>query len=254
MTNTITLELDPDDELRRVGFGAWYDETFAAIHYRHGIQYRGDNPPSREDLAAIYRHHGVALAAHVATENDDPNWWRDACAAIDRELTALDQMWMADWRAYGADLAESLRRAAAERGLTVEVVETELGGDTPPCELENAELYEQARGTTPLPSSGVAPRDYPPGSCPADVDRAAGRSYLARLAAQQFAPVADAAAPIRLQVDPGAELTAFGLDHLRREAVAAVEAGCVRLIWPHRDGSIWPHLFARRLCRVGVTA
>ncbi|WP_258725879.1 hypothetical protein [Cellulomonas sp. NS3] len=30
--------------------------------------------------------------------------------------------------------------------------------------------------------------------------------------------------------------------------------GCVRLIWPHRDGLIWPHLTTRRLWGVGVTA
>jgi hypothetical protein len=41
-------------------------------------------------------------------------------------------------------------------------------------------LWEKARLDTPLPWSGIAPRDYPPGSIE-DADRAAGRTPLARI-------------------------------------------------------------------------
>lgn len=41
-------------------------------------------------------------------------------------------------------------------------------------------LWERARMATPLPHSGIAPKDYPPGGI-AEADRAAGRTPLARL-------------------------------------------------------------------------
>jgi hypothetical protein len=42
-------------------------------------------------------------------------------------------------------------------------------------------LIDAAVSTTPLPWSGIAPRDYPPGQSVADTERAAGRLPHVRL-------------------------------------------------------------------------
>jgi len=82
-----------------------------------------------------------------------------------------------------AVLAEAARRyPAIPVEVTVETSGQAWRGDCPYATPEN-ELADTAIGCTPLPWSGIAPEDYPPGQSIADAERAAGRlPHLRQLA------------------------------------------------------------------------
>ena len=71
-------------------------------------------------------------------------------------------------------------------GVPIEIIidtdERTWRGDSPYWGATPEEmLIEAAVGKTPLPWSGIAPRDYPPGQSVADAERAAGRLPHLRL-------------------------------------------------------------------------
>ncbi len=127
--------------------------------------------------------------------DDDPEHravW-DAYEAA-KDVTAalyhrLDELLQADKAAYGAAFRASVEAAAAELypnlPVPVEVVvdlDWQGGNLVVDDEWDGPayQLRDRARMTTPLPHSGIAPKDYPPGGI-AEADRAAGRTPLARL-------------------------------------------------------------------------
>lgn len=161
-TEPLRLRLDPEDELTDLGVWALYDEAQTAI-----------------------------LAA------DEPGISEEQAELIHREVEALDALWTADVAAYAAAYVEELCHAARERGFTVPVEVEPVGTLTQPTtdpepvwDEVASELHALARQRTPLPTSGTAPRDYPreplpdlDWTTPGDHDRAAGRTYTARLSA-----------------------------------------------------------------------
>ena len=113
-------------------------------------------------------------------------------AAFDR-LSALagrvDRLREQEWAGYGRAFAENAHRAAAVLlpGLPVPVrVVVELGWQnnlgsgadrSGPAHL----LWQHAVGRTPLPGSGIPPKDYPAGTGIAQAERHAGRLPLNRV-------------------------------------------------------------------------
>jgi hypothetical protein len=66
--------------------------------------------------------------------------------------------------------------------ITIDTDERTWRGDSPYWGAAPEEaLIDAAAGKTPLPWSGIAPRDYPPGQSVADAERAAGRLPHVRL-------------------------------------------------------------------------
>ena len=97
-----------------------------------------------------------------------------------REL--LDELYEADQASYFDAYVVNVRRAAARRGVTVEVhVERVSDGSADPWSELASELHEEARERTPLPLSGRPLSEYPSTDSPGNIDRAAGLTYLARL-------------------------------------------------------------------------
>lgn len=109
----------------------------------------------------------------------------DVLAAREGALDDLE--YEDDPRAYGEALVAGVLAGARERysGISVEITidtddrtwrdESPYWGETP----EEA-LIDAAVAATPLPWSGIAPNDYPPGAI-ADTERAAGRLPHLRL-------------------------------------------------------------------------
>ncbi|HET8643099.1 MAG TPA: hypothetical protein VFM37_14280, partial [Pseudonocardiaceae bacterium] len=151
-TEPVRLRLNPAEVLSDLGVEALYEQACDAISDRY--------------------HDGL----------DD-----DQVDAIDEQVDALEALWEADLAAYAAAYTDLVRTAAAELGITVpvevEVVDDDRGD--PDWDTLAERLHATARAGTPLPTSGLAPRDYPTDrGRPGEVDRVAGRTYLARLAAQ----------------------------------------------------------------------
>lgn len=130
-------------------------------------------------VEALYWQAHDELAGRYHGDLDD-----DQVQAIEDERDALDRLWQADLDAYTAAYTDTVRRAAAELGLAVpvEVEVAEVGRCEPDWDTLAERLHDIARARTPLPTSGLAPRDYPTGhGLPGEIDQAAGRTYLARL-------------------------------------------------------------------------
>jgi hypothetical protein len=106
-----------------------------------------------------------------------------ACDVLaDQEAALEDLEYEDDPRAYGNALAATVLAEAGQiyPGVPVEITidtdERTWRGDSPYWGATPEEmLIDTAVGETPLPWSGIAPRDYPPGQSVADAERAAGR-------------------------------------------------------------------------------
>jgi hypothetical protein len=110
-----------------------------------------------------------------------------ALATAVRLNAALDQLWQQDQVTYHQAYIDTARQVAIERGITAPVEVRLITDDRPQPDQDQGDLLaeevaDEARLRTPLPTSGIPLRDYQ--GLPGEVDRAAGRSYLARLAAQ----------------------------------------------------------------------
>lgn len=142
------------------------------------------------DPAGVLRHLGVEALYEQARDAIFARYDRDdeQAEAIEAQVDALDRLWEADLAAYAAAYTDTVRGAAAELGITVPVeVDLVYGGHRDPDWDTLAErLHDAARAGTPLPTSGLPPCDYPDGlDLPGEIDREAGRTYLARLHQQQ---------------------------------------------------------------------
>lgn len=106
----------------------------------------------------------------------------DTAARLDAECAAVEALWMADLAAYAAAYAETASVAAHELGITTGVDIT-FGETDHEWDDLAVRLYEEARLRTPLPSSGIAPKDYANRDLAA-AERAAGRSTYRERAAK----------------------------------------------------------------------
>lgn len=147
-TEPVYLDLDPDIELNDVGLDALYWEDTDSINHELGA-------------------HGLHKA--------------DA-ERLEQEQEAIDALRDADAQKYATAYTSAVRAAAQEFGLTVPVLVTvtdEADGDV--LDPLTERLRDFAHQRTPLPSSGIAPKDYPAGQNITAIERAAGRTYRGRL-------------------------------------------------------------------------
>jgi hypothetical protein len=214
-TEPIRVVLRPAEILSDLGYADLYDasrEIIQAEQDRHMWRYRlGEDRtwtpldpgapawadafdvPERESpagyLAGMLRPGMVATMPRSAA--DEAAW--DALA--DREAALEDLQYEDDPRAYGMALTETVLANAVRvfPGITVEITididERTRRDDSPYWGAAPEEaLIDAAVSTTPLPWSGIAPKDYPLGQSVEDTERAAGR--LPHLRLDQAAPEA----------------------------------------------------------------
>jgi hypothetical protein len=202
----IQVVLRPAEILSDLGYAALYDVSRRIIQAeqdRHVWRYRlgededwspldpgapdwagafDDPAPDAGDLARPLSPGTIVTVPRSAA--DETAW--DALA--DREAALEDLQYEDDPRAYGEALTAAVLAEAGQRypGSPVEItIDTDeriwrddslYWGAAP----EEA-LIDAAVSTTPLPWSGIAPKDYPPGQSVADTERAAGRLPHLRL-------------------------------------------------------------------------
>lgn len=211
-TEPIRVVLRPAELLQDLGYGVLYEESRRSLQAeqdRHLWRYR-----LGEDRTWTPLDSGAPAWADAFDEDadTDPEWQRTALpgsvttvprsaedevaweALLDREgaLEALE--YEQDPRAYGEALKAAVLAEAASRypGVPVEVTldidERTWRGDSPYWGATPEEaLIDAAVSMTALPWSGIALRDYPPGSV-ADVERAAGRLPHLRLDRRTASP------------------------------------------------------------------
>ena len=209
-TEPIRVVLRPAEILSDLGYADLYDESrdiLRAEQDRHLWRYRlGDDgawspldsgAPAWADAFDVPEGPanvaGSALAATLGpgTVVTVPRSAEDeaACDALaDQEAALEDLQYEGDPRAYGEALTATVLAEAGRRypGITVEItIDTDerTWRDDSPYYGETPEeaLIDAAVSTTPLPWSGIAPKDYPLGQSVADTERAAGRLPHVRL-------------------------------------------------------------------------
>lgn len=204
-TEPIRVVLRPAEILADLGYADLYDESrhiLQAEQDRHLWRYRlGDDrtwtpldpgapawadafdvPASAVEFDDTLLRPGAVMTVPRSAEDEA------ACEVLaDREAALEDLEYEDDARAYGEALKAAVLAEAGQRypGITVEVTididertwrdDSMYWGATP-----DEVLIDVAVGKTPLPWSGIAPTDYPPGSV-ADTERAAGRLPHLRL-------------------------------------------------------------------------
>lgn len=185
-TEPLRVVVDVDDTLAELGIWSLYDEAEAELDRRGqeigipSITYRPGHPEFDENAY-------LAAAAQLEPATEEQEAARDAIEAIRERLEHQRQQ---EWAAYGEAFRVQVLAAATELltnlPVPVEVeVDVQLDGASPAGAATDWDgpawrIYTAARLATPLPGSGIAPRDYPHDSI-ADVERAAGRAPLARL-------------------------------------------------------------------------
>lgn len=126
-----------------------------------------------------------AAAAQLAEKEDA------VVADFRARFEALAAQRAREWATYAEAFVANVRREADRRypGVSVRIdVNTTPAGDREPKDLEpdglpEARLLEFAALHTPLPGSGIAPKDYPPGTSIYDAEKAAVRLPHLRLPA-----------------------------------------------------------------------
>lgn len=204
-TEPIRVVLRPAEYLSDFGYGELYEESrriLQAEQDRHLWRYRleddrtwtpldpgappwaeaFDIPPSEVEFDDTLLRPGTVTT--VPRSADDEAAWE---VLADREAALEDLQYEHDPRSYGEALKAAALAEAAQRypGVPIEItIDTDertwrddslYWGATP----EEA-LIDAAVGKTPLPWSGIAPSDYPPGFV-AGTERAAGRLPHVRL-------------------------------------------------------------------------
>lgn len=175
-TEPLIFDVYPDAILSDLGYWTLWDEAHAQLLQRYQAL----------NLPAHTRHPDGSTAGELTPLTPEQEASTEAIAALEAKV---DQLQEADIRAYGHALQTTIKAAVAELfpSLTAPVVVTVHEGwpsqATGPDGITWA-VWERARAETPLPSSGLAPRDYPLGADLSDVDRDAGLSPLNRIAAQ----------------------------------------------------------------------
>lgn len=166
-TDPLVVRVYVDNLLTELGLDVLYDEAYDELDRRWWT-----NWPPEQDLDDLTAEQRAAMAA------------------VEQQQHQLEQLRSSDWAAYGQAFAEAVRSAAREQmpelATTVRVVvelDAQPGNDSGNDLSDGPEtqLWDAARAATPLPGSGIALRDYPPGADIARHVREAGRTPLARL-------------------------------------------------------------------------
>jgi hypothetical protein len=169
-TEPLAVRVHVDDILRDLGLWRLYDEAH-------------DELTRREN--AIFAQHNLDEPIEAHDPNDSA-----ALDELEQLRTRLDEQREAEWASYGNAFRDSVHRAAAELFPTlpvpVEVVveldwQSDLGPVGEDWDGPAGRVWEAARLDTPLPGSGIPPRDYSPSADIAQAERDAGRTPLARL-------------------------------------------------------------------------
>lgn len=203
-TEPIRVVLRPSEILADLGYAALYDESRQILQTeedRHVWQYRLGEDRSWSPLAPGAPAYADAFGATGSPALDLAGTGRPgtvmtvprsaedeaACDELADQEAALDDLqYEDDPRAYGEALMAAVLAEAgrAYPGITVEVTvdtgEPAWRDDSPYWAPED-QLIAAAVDQTPLPWSGIAPRDYPPGRSVAEAERAAGRLPHLRL-------------------------------------------------------------------------
>jgi len=205
-TEPIRVVLRPAEILADLGYAALYEESYRVIQAeqdRHLWRYRlgGDrtwtplDPGApdwadafdvaegpADDLAGTLQPGAVVTVPRSAADEAASD------ALADQEGALEDLQYEGDPRVYGEALTATVLAEAARKypGLAVEItVDTDerITRDDSPYygEVPEEALVDAAVSSTPLPWSGIAPRDYPAGQSVADAERAAGRLPHLRL-------------------------------------------------------------------------
>ena len=194
---TVAANLGGIEALLAVRPGSWEADTverlvLATTPQQRLLSWRTEPVRLRLNPAGVLAELGVEAlyeqACDAIRDRYDDGLDDDQADAIADQVDALDALWEADLAAYANAYTDLVRAAAVELGITVPV-EVELVDDDrvdPDWDTLAERLHATARAATPLPTSGLAPRDYPTGLGlrPGEIDRRAGRTYTARLAAQ----------------------------------------------------------------------
>jgi len=177
----VTATLDDDFDL-----GKLYDEADEELEDRRNalvlrpVPFDPNNPV-----------HVEAMAHPELSAGGKPQFSRyenpDEDDRLDRLGARVEEQRHADQVAYGEAFRAQVASAAAEMNLTVPVqVEVSLDYLSGVPDYEHgttieAMLWQRARDATPLPSSGIAPRDYPAGQSILEAEHSAGRTPIARV-------------------------------------------------------------------------
>ena len=205
-TEPIRVVLRPAEILADLGYCELYDESrqvLQAGQHRHMWRYRlsEDRTWTPLDPGAPAWADTSGVPASPAGPDDTllrpgsvsmvPRSAEDEAAydvLAGREAALEDLEFEDDPRAYGNALTATVLAEAGQMypGVPVEITidtdERTWRGDSPYWgETPEEMLIDTAVGKTPLPWSGIAPRDYPPGQSVADAERAAGRLPHLRL-------------------------------------------------------------------------
>lgn len=146
----LQVSVDPHKVLTVVGVTALYDD----------------------DIAAIWHE---ALTRHRNSQE---------YADLEAEVAAVDELHTADIAAYLASYTRTVQTITREIGITAGAtvtVDTSWDPDKPANPLLD-QIHQAAVRRTPLPTSGIPPKDYDPRATITDTDRAAGHTYRARAA------------------------------------------------------------------------
>ncbi len=205
-TDPIRVVLRPAEILSDLGYGDLYDESreiIQASQDRHMWRYRLEEDrtwspldPGAPDWAGAFdvpespagNLAGTLRPGMVATvprsAADEAAW--DALA--DQEAALDDLQYEDDPRAYGEALTAAVLAEAGRMypGIAVEITidtdERTRRDDSPYWgEVPEEALIDAVVNATPLPWSGIAPKDYPSGQSIADAELTAGRLPHLRL-------------------------------------------------------------------------
>lgn len=165
-TEPLHVDVHVDEILNDLGYWQLYDEAEDELQ-RHDDAIGGPaavplEPATAEQVAARRR--------------------------IDALRERVDELMQLDKRTYGEAFKANVTAAAAalypSLRVPVEItVHLEWSNATEPDNDATWPLLAQARSNTPLPSSGIPLKDYPLTAAVADIERVAGRTPLARIAA-----------------------------------------------------------------------
>lgn len=129
-----------------------------------------------EDHAAIVKSPAAGRAVSLLAQEEDA-----VSADFQARIDALAVQRAHEWATYANAFATNVRREAARRypGIPVEIDlnPTPAAGGSHELSVygPEAQLIEFATFHTPLPGSGIPPKDYPPGTSIYDAETAAGR-------------------------------------------------------------------------------